>query len=178
MAFLKHIWCCFIQHGSPLLSLFVSVSRPYDSVTIMQQSPFWETDNRSAVQRNPCLLWRNRGLLPCSQDTNYLCLQPDYFEYEYVRGSGPHSPDTPRPYKLAPKLILWISLGSKKKEPRCACLSEAKASHSGHPPVQTIGTAGCCGYHPSSYSIWSGEMCSKEEIQGFPFGSRTIARLL
>jgi len=65
-------------------------------------------------------------------------------------GFGPHRPDVPRPkltgplcrmkdhgspvtllkLQMAPKLILWISLGSKKKEPRYACLSEAKASHS------------------------------------------------
>jgi hypothetical protein len=32
--------------------------------------------------------------------------------------------------QIAPKLILLISSGSKKKEPRCVCLSEAKASHS------------------------------------------------
>ena len=31
---------------------------------------------------------------------------------------------------MAPKPILLISSGSKKKEPRCACLSEANASHS------------------------------------------------
>jgi hypothetical protein len=31
---------------------------------------------------------------------------------------------------MAPRLILWISLGSKKKEPWWACLSQAKASHS------------------------------------------------
>ena len=65
-------------------------------------------------------------------------------------GTGPHSPDAPRPYKqalcatyqnqrspvallklqMAPKLILLMSCGSKKKEPRYLCLSEAKASHS------------------------------------------------
>ena len=32
--------------------------------------------------------------------------------------------------QMAPKLILWISSGSKKKEPRYVCLSEANASHS------------------------------------------------
>jgi hypothetical protein len=32
--------------------------------------------------------------------------------------------------QIAPKLMLLISSGSKKKEPRCVCLSEAKASHS------------------------------------------------
>ena len=69
--------------------------RPHGSVTTMQQSPFWETHNCWAVQRNPCFLWKNRGLLPCSQDTNYLCLQPDYFEY--VKGSGPRGPDAPSP---------------------------------------------------------------------------------
>jgi hypothetical protein len=31
---------------------------------------------------------------------------------------------------MAPKLILLMSSGSKKKEPRFACLSEDKASHS------------------------------------------------
>ena len=31
---------------------------------------------------------------------------------------------------MAPKPILLIYSGSKKKEPRCACLSEAKASYS------------------------------------------------
>jgi hypothetical protein len=33
-------------------------------------------------------------------------------------------------FQMAPKLILLMSSGSKKKEPRYACLSEAKASHS------------------------------------------------
>jgi hypothetical protein len=33
-------------------------------------------------------------------------------------------------FQMAPKLILLISSGSKKEEPRYACLSEAKASHS------------------------------------------------
>ena len=32
--------------------------------------------------------------------------------------------------QMAPKLILLISSGSRKKEPRCMCLSEARASHS------------------------------------------------
>jgi len=31
---------------------------------------------------------------------------------------------------MAPKLILLTSSGSKKEEPRYACLNEAKASHS------------------------------------------------
>jgi len=34
-------------------------------------------------------------------------------------------------FQMAPRLILLVSSGSKKKEPRYACLSEAKASHSG-----------------------------------------------
>ena len=65
-------------------------------------------------------------------------------------GSGPNGPDAPRPYLTGPlcpisiygnpvallkfqialKIILLMSSGSKKKEPRYACLSEAKASHS------------------------------------------------
>jgi len=65
-------------------------------------------------------------------------------------GSGPFDPDVPRPSitgplcpildhggpvallkpQMAPTLILLISSSTKKKEPRCACLSEAKASHS------------------------------------------------
>jgi len=32
--------------------------------------------------------------------------------------------------QMAPMPSTFISSGSKKKEPRCACLSEAKASHS------------------------------------------------
>jgi hypothetical protein len=32
-------------------------------------------------------------------------------------------------FQMAPRLILLISSGSKKKEPRYTCLSEAKASH-------------------------------------------------
>ena len=32
--------------------------------------------------------------------------------------------------QIAPMLIFLISSGTNKKEPRCACLSEAKASHS------------------------------------------------
>jgi hypothetical protein len=65
-------------------------------------------------------------------------------------GLGPHGPDAPRPYitgplcsmsiygspvtllkfQMAPKLILLISSGSKKGEPRYMCLTGAKASHS------------------------------------------------
>jgi len=33
-------------------------------------------------------------------------------------------------FLMAPMLMLLISSGSKKKEPRCTCLSEAKAPHS------------------------------------------------
>jgi len=33
-------------------------------------------------------------------------------------------------FQMAPKLILLMSSGSKKKEPRYTCLCEAKASHS------------------------------------------------
>jgi hypothetical protein len=33
-------------------------------------------------------------------------------------------------FQVAPILSFLISSGSKKKEPRCVCLSEAKASHS------------------------------------------------
>jgi hypothetical protein len=39
------------------------------------------------------------------------------------------SPEALLKLQMAPRLILWMSLGSKKKEPRSACLSEAKASH-------------------------------------------------
>jgi hypothetical protein len=65
-------------------------------------------------------------------------------------GLGPHSPDAPRPkitgplcpisiygspvallnFQMAPRLILLMSSGPKKKDPRYACLSEAKAAHS------------------------------------------------
>ena len=31
---------------------------------------------------------------------------------------------------MAPRLILWIYSGSRKKEPRCTCLKEARDSHS------------------------------------------------
>jgi hypothetical protein len=40
------------------------------------------------------------------------------------------SPEALLKLQIAPKLVLSISLGSKKKEPRCACPSEAEASHS------------------------------------------------
>jgi hypothetical protein len=40
------------------------------------------------------------------------------------------SPVTLLKFQMAPKFMLLISSGSKKKEPRCTCLSEAKASHS------------------------------------------------
>jgi hypothetical protein len=65
-------------------------------------------------------------------------------------GSEPHGPDAPRPpitgplcpmlnhgspkallkFQMAPKLMLLIFSDSKKKESRCACLSEATALHS------------------------------------------------
>jgi hypothetical protein len=64
-------------------------------------------------------------------------------------GSGLYSPDVPRPLltgplcpitiygspvalpklQMAPKFTLLIFSGSRKKDPRYACLSEAKASH-------------------------------------------------
>jgi len=40
------------------------------------------------------------------------------------------SPVTLLKFQMAPTLILLMSPGSKKKEPRYACLNEAKASHS------------------------------------------------
>jgi len=65
-------------------------------------------------------------------------------------GLRPYSPEAPTPllmgplcpisiygspvaslkFQMAPILILLMSSGSKNKEPRHACLSEAKASHS------------------------------------------------
>jgi hypothetical protein len=65
-------------------------------------------------------------------------------------GSGPFGPDAPRPYmsrpfvpqsfphgspaallkrQMAPRFWCFMSSGSKKKEPKWACLTEAKASH-------------------------------------------------
>jgi hypothetical protein len=66
------------------------------------------------------------------------------------KGSGPRGPDAPRPYEralcapnrnhgspvalpklqMAPKPMFLMSPGSRKKEPRCVCLSEAQAPHS------------------------------------------------
>ena len=84
----------------------------------------------------------NYAYLPC---TNTVWLT------DWLRlGTGLHGPDAPRPYltgplcpmsnrgspvallkfQMAAKLILLISTGYRKKEPRCICLSEAKASHS------------------------------------------------
>jgi hypothetical protein len=40
------------------------------------------------------------------------------------------SPVTLLKFQIVPRLILFMSSGSKKNEPRYACLSEAKASHS------------------------------------------------
>jgi len=40
------------------------------------------------------------------------------------------SPVTLLKFQMAPKLILLISSGSKKGEPRYMCLKEARASHS------------------------------------------------
>jgi hypothetical protein len=48
-----------------------------------------------------------------------------------------------------PRLILWVSLGSKMKEPRCACLSEARASH-----LQRI-WAEVFSHHPTFPTQWS-----------------------
>jgi hypothetical protein len=70
------------------------------------------------------------------------------FDWLHV-GSGPYSPDAPRPllmgplspiticgspvalpkFQMAPRLIFLIFSGSKKEQLRYACLSEAKASH-------------------------------------------------
>jgi hypothetical protein len=44
--------------------------------------------------------------------------------------SHQESPEVLLKLQMAPRLILRISLGSKKNEARYACLSEAKASHS------------------------------------------------
>jgi hypothetical protein len=40
------------------------------------------------------------------------------------------SPVTLLKFQMVAKLVLFMSSGSKKKDPRCTCLSEAKASHS------------------------------------------------
>jgi hypothetical protein len=44
--------------------------------------------------------------------------------------SNQGSPEALLKLQMAPRLIIWMSLDSKKKEPRYICLSEAKASHS------------------------------------------------
>ena len=82
-------------------------------------------------------------------------------------GTGPHSPDAPRPYlmgplcpipnhgspvvllnfQMAPKLILLISSGSRKKEPRCICLSDCL-----HNSTYTFVPLGC-GLKTVSYRI-------------------------
>jgi hypothetical protein len=48
------------------------------------------------------------------------------------------SPETLLKLQMAPKLILRISLGSMKKEPRYACLSEAKECEPRFPPSPHI----------------------------------------
>ena len=40
------------------------------------------------------------------------------------------NPVTLLKFQMGPRLLLLMSSGSKKREPRYACLSEAKASHS------------------------------------------------
>jgi hypothetical protein len=47
-------------------------------------------------------------------------------------------------FQIAPKLMLLISSGSKKKEPRYACLNEAKGSH-----LQRIGPRFLLSLHTS-----------------------------
>jgi hypothetical protein len=69
-----------------------------------------------------------------------------YLDLDLILGTEPHSPDAPRPYEqalcapyqnqgspeallklqMAPKLMLLISSGSKKKDPRYLHLSAAK----------------------------------------------------
>jgi hypothetical protein len=100
-------------------------------------------------------------------------------DWLYV-GSGPYSPDAPRPlltgplcpitiygspvallkFQMAPRLTFLIFCGSKK-EPRYACLSEAKASHLQEygprfrPPLHTSSTMGCL-TAPLSGDVFSG----------------------
>jgi len=74
----------------------------------------------------------------------------DWLTYWLRLGSRPHGPDAPRLYmtgplcpisiygipvallkfQMAPRLILLMSCGSKKNEPKYTCLSEARVSHS------------------------------------------------
>ena len=46
-------------------------------------------------------------------------------------------------YQMAPRLILLMSSGSKKKETRYACLSEAKVSHSQRMWAEVFSSAPC-----------------------------------
>jgi hypothetical protein len=49
---------------------------------------------------------------------------------EFRGGLNPPPPSVRLWFQMAPKFTLLISSGSKKKEPRCICVSKAKASHS------------------------------------------------
>jgi hypothetical protein len=90
----------------------------------------------------------------CGPSTVHVQLVPGHLSLglidRLVEGSGPFSPDAPRPYMsrpfvpqsfphrsptallkrhMAPRFVCFMSSGSKKKEPKCPCLLEAKASH-------------------------------------------------
>jgi hypothetical protein len=52
-----------------------------------------------------------------------------FVSHNLILGQG--SPVLLLKFQLVPRIRLLISSGSEKKEPRCACLSEAEASHDG-----------------------------------------------
>ena len=53
-------------------------------------------------------------------------------------------------FQITPKLMLVISSGSKKKEPRYACLSEAMVSQSESTEVEEVAAAAAAAM-PSGY---------------------------
>jgi hypothetical protein len=91
------------------------------------------------------LLWQN---FLCFSVAQAHCWGSWLIDWLHV-GSGPYNPDAPRPlltgplcpitiygnpvalpkFQMAPRLTFLIFPGSKKKEHRYACLSEARASH-------------------------------------------------
>jgi hypothetical protein len=111
-----------------------------------------QADWRSGLNRQSVGL-RTSLNMHCWQNLyiSFRCrLREKLIDWLVNKGSGPRGPDAPRLYEralcapnrnhgspvalpklqMAPRPMFLMSRGSRKKAPRCICLSEAQASHS------------------------------------------------
>jgi hypothetical protein len=66
-------------------------------------------------------------------------------------------------FQKAPRLILLMSSGSKKKEPRYACLSEARASHS----YRMWAKVSSCAAHLLHYGLSDSPILNENVFSGY-----------